>query len=65
MKKIELHVKERFKLDEKFFKEKDKVKIVLVHEPKRRYENDLVIMKYKDLLELTGGLLQSAEVVSD
>lgn len=65
MKKIELHVKERFKLDEKFFKEKDKVKIVLVHEPKRRYENDLVIMKYKDLLELTGGLLQSVEVVSD
>lgn len=64
MKKVELHIVDKF-VSREFFKERGKVKIVLVHKPKQRYENDLVVMKYGDLMELTSGLLQSVEVVSD
>lgn len=63
MKKIELHIKDKIPEKEEF--SKDKIKIVVVHKNKRRYENDLAIIRFGDLLELTDGLLQSVEVISD
>lgn len=64
MKKIEFHILDKI-VDREFFKDKDKMKVVVVHKSKNRYENDLVVMRYKDFMEITGGLLQKAEIISD